>query len=150
MLDDLAQAADVDKTQLPAAVEGILPAATRALPDNPRLRQTLGLLAVSRKPLSLLELSQLTGASQRAVDLEGIQPIRQFLTVSRDALAFYHERLHDFVVPELVYGDELREYHSKFVAWNERTTCAIQRLLLVVAGVPLSRRRRQRPARAAR
>ena len=66
-LDALEQSGHLDTAQLPAAVEGYFRRATRDLPANPLLTRVLGLLAVSRKGLTLRELSELTGASQRAV-----------------------------------------------------------------------------------
>ena len=48
MLDSLTASADADTGQLPPAVEGYFRRATRSLPENPMLRQVLGLMAVSR------------------------------------------------------------------------------------------------------
>src|SRR5262249_25464691 len=110
---------DFDIDALPKAVEGYFGRVTRALPDNRLLRDVLGFIGVSRKNLSLLELSQLTGSSQRAVAAEAIASIRPFLLEIGDSYAFYHERFHDFVVGDLLYEDELRDYHKRLAAWLE-------------------------------
>ena len=62
-------------SSLPGAVDGYFRRATRGLADSPALRDVLGLLAVSRKSLSLLELSQITGFSQRQNRQEAVRPI---------------------------------------------------------------------------
>jgi len=98
---------------LPEAIEGYFRRATRGVTSNPLLRDVLGLLTVSRRDLSLLELSELTGAPQRAIHESAIAVIRPFLTVSSSRYTLYHERFHDFVVRELFYEDELRRYNAQ-------------------------------------
>jgi hypothetical protein len=118
-MDALALGSDFDAETLPKGVEGYFGRATRALPDNYLLRDVLGFISVSRKSLSLLELSQLTGSTQRALATEAIAPIQPFLLDLDGSYAFYHERFHDFVVQDLLYEDELREYHKRLAAWLE-------------------------------
>jgi hypothetical protein len=118
-MDALTLGSDFDAEALPKAVEGYFRRATRALPDNRLLRDVLGFIGVSRKNLSLLELSQLTGSTQRALATEAIASIRPFLLDLDGSYAFYHERFHDFVVRDLLYEDELREYHKRLAAWLE-------------------------------
>jgi Stage II sporulation protein E (SpoIIE)/TIR domain len=116
-LDTLERSSDFDAETLPEAVDGYFRRATRGLTDNRLLRDVLGLLAVSRKSLSLLELSQITGSPQRSIHLDAIAPITPFLLELDDSYAFYHERFHDFVVRELLYEDELRSYHAQLASW---------------------------------
>jgi hypothetical protein len=118
-MDALALGSDFEIEALPKAVEGYFGRVTRALPDNRLLRDVLGFIGVSRKNLSLLELSQLTGSTQRAVATEAIGSIRPFLLEIDGGYVFYHERFHDFVVGELLYEDELRDYHKRLAAWLE-------------------------------
>jgi hypothetical protein len=118
-MDALALDSDFEVEALPKAVEGYFGRVTRALPDNRLLRDVLGFIGASRKNLSLLELSQLTGSAQREVATEAIASIRLFLLEIDGSYAFYHERFHDFVVGELLYEDELRDYHNRLAAWLE-------------------------------
>ena len=107
---------------LPTSVDGFFRRSTASLRDghNDTLRDTLGLLCAARKPLSVRELSEITGARQRQIVDEGIQPIRQFLIDSEGGYAFYHARFHEFVTRELIYEDERRDYHQRLVAWLQR------------------------------
>jgi hypothetical protein len=116
-LDAMDLGSDIETASLPEAAEGYFRRATRRLADKPLLREVLGLLAVSRKSLSLLELSQITGSSQRSVHTDAIKSIRPFLLEIDDGYIFYHERFHDFVVRELLYDDELRGYHAQIARW---------------------------------
>jgi serine phosphatase RsbU (regulator of sigma subunit) len=118
-MDALALGLHGDADGLPHAVEGYFRHATRALPDNRLLRDVLGFLAVSRKNLSLPELSQLTNATQRSVATTAIASIRPFLLDISGSYAFYHERFYDFVVRDLLYEDELRDYHERVAKWLE-------------------------------
>jgi hypothetical protein len=51
------------------------------------MRDVLGLLAVSRRDLSLFELAELTGASQRSLHESAVAIIRPFLAVVSGVLA---------------------------------------------------------------
>jgi hypothetical protein len=109
-----------DPFELPAAVEGYFRRATREATEAGLLRDVLGLIAVSRKNLSLAELSELTGVPQRRVHTESIRPVRQFLLENGYRYAFYHQRFHDFVVRDVLFDDELRHYHATMAAWLDR------------------------------
>jgi len=98
---------------LPEAVEGYFRRITRGVTGNPLMRDVLGLLAVSRRDLSLFELAELTGASQRSIHESAVAIIRPFLAVVSGRYSLYHERFHQFVVGELFYRDELRQYHRQ-------------------------------------
>ena len=104
---------------LPTSVDGFFRRSTASLREghNDTLRDTLGLLCVARKPLSVRELSEIMGARQRKIVDEGILPIRPFLIESEGGYAFYHARFHEFVTRELLYEDELRDYHRQLAAW---------------------------------
>jgi hypothetical protein len=117
--DELERDPAFDLRTLPAGIEGFFHRATSGLRDSsdPVLRDVLGLLAVTRNSLSLRELSQLTGVRQRQVYDQAIRPIRQFLLQTDDCYGFYHASFHEFVTRELLYGDELPEYHGRLASW---------------------------------
>jgi hypothetical protein len=79
----------------------------------------LGLLAVARKPLSLRELSQITGVRQRELH-DGIGAVRPFLAELDGGYALYHARFHDYVMRELLYADEIPDLHRKIAQWLGR------------------------------
>jgi hypothetical protein len=117
--DELERDPTFDLRNLPAGIEGFFNRATSGLRDSsdPVLRDVLGLLAVTRKSLSLRELSQITGVRQRQVYDRAIRPIRQFLLQTGDCYGFYHASFHEFVTRELLYGDELPDYHGRLALW---------------------------------
>jgi serine phosphatase RsbU (regulator of sigma subunit) len=116
-LDAVAVGSSFDLEALPTAVEGYFGRATRAVSHNRLLRDVLGFIGVSRKTLSLLDLSQLTESSQRVLDAEAVGPIRPFLLEVDGGYAFYHERFQDYVVQQLLYQDELLAYHRRMATW---------------------------------
>lgn len=120
--DELAQKSDFDLENLPNRIEGFFKRATAGVREtsNEILLSTLGCLAVSKRPLSVRELSAITGVKQRLIDREGIRPIRQFLHAIDDTYSFYHARFHEFVTREVIYEDDLQEYHRKMVDWLSR------------------------------
>ncbi len=120
--DELERNPAFDLRDLPAAIEGFFQRAIGDLHEtgNRLRRDVLGLLSAVRKPLAIRELSQITGERQRAVDEKGIQPIRQFLFQSQDRFSFYHARFGDFVTHELLYEDELPDYHRLIADWLQR------------------------------
>jgi hypothetical protein len=85
------------------------------------LRSVLGLLAVARRPLTAPELQQITGASLRDLDLNGIVPVRHFLLEADGSYSLYHASFHDFVARKLLYPDELHGFHARLGAWLERS-----------------------------
>jgi hypothetical protein len=117
--DELERNPAFELRNLPAGIEGFFQRATSGLRDSsdPDLRDVLGLLAVTRKSLSLRELSQITGVRQRQVYDRAIRPVRQFLLQTDDCYGFYHASFHEFVTRELLYGDELPEYHGRLASW---------------------------------
>jgi serine/threonine protein kinase len=117
--DELERDLAFDLRNLPAGIEGFFHRATSGLRDSsdPVLHDVLGLLTVTRKSLSLRELSQITGVRQRQLYDRAIQPIRQFLLQTDDCYGFYHASFHEFVTGELLYGDELPEYHGRLASW---------------------------------
>jgi hypothetical protein len=121
VLDELEDNSEFDLNELPSTVEGFYRHATAHLSDsnNESLRSVVGLLAVSRKPLSIRELHQITGASQRELHDRGIGPIRHFLGEADGAYWFYHASFHDFVIGKLIFEDELRSFHSRLATWLE-------------------------------
>jgi hypothetical protein len=116
-LDAIEAGGDLSPDHLPDAVEGYFRRATRDISAQPLLREVLALIAICRKNLTVRELSEISGASQRAVHLEAIRPIRPFLLELGDTYSFFHERFHDFVVRELLYEDELRGHHRQLANW---------------------------------
>jgi hypothetical protein len=117
--DEMQRDSGFDPRNLPSGVEGFFRAATAGLNKNSEslLLTTLGVMAVARKPLSLAELSQIIDAKQRQVFDSGIRPVRQFLTETRGTYNFYHDLFHQFVTREIIYPDEIPEYHRKIAAW---------------------------------
>lgn len=110
-----------DLTKLPTSIEGFYRAATRSLAaGNTLLSNTLGLLSVARKTLSLRDLSQITGATQRAIDETAIRPILPFLLDGEEGYGFYHASFHQFVRRALLYEDEIREAHRRIAEWLEQ------------------------------
>ena len=101
-LDAIEAGGDLSPDHLPDAVEGYFRRATRDISAQPLLRELLALIAICRKNLTVRELSEISGASQRAVHLEAIRPIRPFLLELGDTYSFFHERFHDFVVREVL------------------------------------------------
>src|SRR5262249_2397590 len=112
---------------LPADVEGFYRRATADVGRHAsRLRRdVLGLLSVARKPLSLRELSGILGVRQRQVYEEGIRPVRPFLC-GRGGYSCYHDRFRVFVRAsrELLFEDELPEYHGLLARWLRRPESA--------------------------
>lgn len=121
VLDQFRTNPSFDLTKLPTSIEGFYRAATRSLSaGNTLLSNTLGLLSVARKTLSLRELSQITGATQRAIDETAIRPILPFLLGSEEGYGFYHASFHQFVRRALLYEDEIREAHRRVAEWLDQ------------------------------
>jgi hypothetical protein len=107
-----------DLQTLPAGIEGFFRSSTASLGlGNAILGGILGLLAVARTPLSVSQLSQMMGSSQRETYEQGIGPIRQFLLDLDGSYTFYHARFHDFVTRTILYDDEFRKAHRRIAAW---------------------------------
>jgi serine phosphatase RsbU (regulator of sigma subunit) len=107
-----------DLQVLPPDVEGFFRSATTGTnPDDPALHAVLGLLAVSRSPLSLFQISEISGISQRQVAKSGIGPIRDFLREKDGAYSFYHGRFHEFVASTVLFQDEIRLFHRQMADW---------------------------------
>jgi serine phosphatase RsbU (regulator of sigma subunit) len=119
VVDELAKNPAFDLRDLPAGIEGFFERAVGNLrAGSNALRLTvLGLLTVARKPLSLPELSQITGVKQRQLDDHGIRPIQQFLFELGGGYCFYHARFRDFVTRALLYEDELPDFHALLAGW---------------------------------
>ena len=110
-----------DLANLPGGIEGFFKSATRALNvGNKLLGDVLGILVVSRKPLSVEELSAITETPQRVVHETAIRAVQQFLLELDGGYTFYHASFHEFVRKSLLYEDELRESHRKIATWLER------------------------------
>ena len=122
VVDELEGNVNFNLHDLPSTIEGFFRRATRHLREgrNKILREVLGLLAVTRKALSLRELQQIIGTSQRELYEEGIRPVRQFLLDIDGAYSFYHAWFHEFLTRKLLYEDELRESHRKMAEWLSR------------------------------
>jgi hypothetical protein len=123
--DELERNPSFDLRELPAGIDGFFRRATADLGQqaNPMLRQVLGLLSAARKPLSLRELAALTGSRQREVHEQGVRPVRPFLLEADGGYCFYHARFQDFVTRELLYEDELGDYHRLLAGWLGRPEC---------------------------
>ena len=107
-------------TALPASIDGFFRNATAGMKSGKGvLGDVLALLSVARMPLSIRDLSGLTGVGQRDVDEGGIRPVLSFLLDLDGRYTFYHARFHEFVTKSL-YEEELREAHKRFVDWLER------------------------------
>jgi hypothetical protein len=119
--DELDRTPAYDLQLLPSTVEGFFRNSTSGLRGgNLVLAEILGLLSVARTSLSMRELSEITGHSQRQVDEQGIRPIRQFLLKTDGSYSFYHARFHEFVTRNILYADEMRQSHRKIADWLER------------------------------
>jgi hypothetical protein len=120
--EELEKSPGFDLRDLPAGMDGFFRRATAGLRDSSStlLRDVLGLLAVARKPLSLRELAEITGQRQRPVHEQGIRPVRQFLLDLGGSYTFYHARFHEFVTRELLYEDELADYHRLLARWLQQ------------------------------
>jgi hypothetical protein len=84
---------------------------------NPLLGQILGLFSVARMPLSIKELTAITGKQQRETQEEGIRPILPFLVETDSSFTFYHAKFHEFVTRRLLYDEEIRESHRRIADW---------------------------------
>jgi hypothetical protein len=105
---------------LPASIDGFFRNATAGLTaGKPVLGDVLALLSVARMPLSVRDLSALTGIGQRDVNEGGIQPVLSFLLDLGGRYTFYHARFHEFIARTL-YEEELVKAHQRFVDWLER------------------------------
>lgn len=123
VLDELERNPQFNLAELPPEIEGFFRRATAAVAESPILREVLGLIAVARRPLSLRELAQITGAPQREIHERAIRPIRHFLVELNDAYGLYHARFQDFVRRELLFGDELARYHRRLADWLQQPAC---------------------------
>jgi hypothetical protein len=114
--------ADFSTEHLPASVEGFFRHSTARIRtgDERVLQQLLGVLGVARRPLGILELSQILELPQRIVHEQGIRPIRQFLLEVNGAYQFYHELFHYFTTNELLYADEIQLAHRMISAWLQQ------------------------------
>ena len=110
----------LDTSELPAALDGYYRRATRRLPETSPLHDVLGVLAVARKALTVRELAQIGGHTERATRTAGLDFIREFLWESGDAFTFYHEHFREFVIRELFSEDELCAYHRRIANWLEQ------------------------------
>jgi len=118
VLDELSTNQRFNLMDLPAGIEGFFRNSTASLRvGNAVLSKVLGLLSTSRKPLSVPELSRITGSLQRDIVELGIHPVRQFLLEIDGGFTFYHARFHEFVTGTILYEDEIRECHRKIAAW---------------------------------
>jgi serine phosphatase RsbU (regulator of sigma subunit) len=116
--DQLESNPTYDLQALPAGIEGFFRSSTASLGlGNAMLGSTLGLLSVARAPLSVSQMSQIMGNSQRETYDQGICPIRQFLLEVDDLYTFYHARFHEFVTKTILYEDELRKSHRRIADW---------------------------------
>ena len=116
--DQLESNPTYDLQTLPTGIESFFRNSTASLGlGNAILSGILGLLSVARAPLSVNQLSQIMGSSQRETYEQGIRPIRQFLLEIDNLYTFYHARFHEFVTRTILYEDELRKSHRKIADW---------------------------------
>lgn len=120
VLDELETNPRFNLAELPAEIDGFFRRATSTVDQNPVLRDGLGFIAVARQPLSLRALAQITGASQREIHEHAIRPIRHFLIELNGSYGLYHARFQEFVRRELLYGDELAQYHRRLAEWLQQ------------------------------
>ncbi len=118
VVDQLESNPAYDLQALPSGIEGFFRSSTASLAlGNAVLGGVLGVLSVARTSLSVAQLSQITGNTQRQTFEEGIRPIRQFLLEIDDSYTFYHARFHEFVTGKILYHDELRKSHHRIADW---------------------------------
>jgi hypothetical protein len=118
--DELKRNPRYPMSALPESIEGFFRNATAGMTSGKGVpADVLALLSVARTPLSLRDLSGLTGVGQRDVDEGGIQPVRSFLLDLDGRYTFYHARFHEFIAKAL-YEEELVKAHQRFVDWLER------------------------------
>jgi hypothetical protein len=116
--DQLESNPTYDLQTLPAGIEGFFRSSTASLGlGNAILGGILGLLSAARTPLSVTQLSQIMGNSQRDTYEHGIRPVRQFLLEIDESYTFYHARFHEFVTRTILYEDELRKSHRRIADW---------------------------------
>lgn len=120
----LARDPELDLARLPGSIGEYFRRATQAIARDELLLNVLGLLAVSRTALSLHDLSELLGIPQRRVHEDVIQRVRPFLRQSGLRFELYHQQFHEFVVTELMFGDELRRCHRLVSDWLDRPAAA--------------------------
>jgi serine phosphatase RsbU (regulator of sigma subunit) len=122
VVEELLRDPNFDLRDLPAGIEGFFQRSVdgfRASSNHLR-RDVLGLLTVARKPLSLRELCEITGARQREVAEQAIQPISQFLLQVSESYCFYHARFREFVMRQVFYEGEIQDCHRLIAAWLQK------------------------------
>ena len=119
--DQLSVQPNFNVQELPPTIEGFFRRTTEFMRADAGLtREVLGVLSVARTPLSVRDLSGITGSPQREIDQRGIRPIRQFLLAIGAAYTFYHAKFHEFLTTEILYEDELQTCHAAVASWLNR------------------------------
>jgi len=110
-----------DLQALPDRIEGFFRNAISGLTtSNSVLSNVLALFCTARTPLSLRDMANILGISQRETQDLGIRPIRQFLFEVDDRYTFYHARFHEFVSRTVIYDDELPKSHHRIADWLQK------------------------------
>jgi len=116
--DELTRNPEFSIRDLPSNIDGFFRRSTASLAlGNTILGDVLALLSAARKPLSLAELSAITGSPNRAVFEGGIRPVRHFLLETNSGYTFYHAKFHEFVTRNIFYADELSLAHARIAEW---------------------------------
>lgn len=119
LINELRIRPSFDLSDLPPTLEGLFRRATSFAREveNASIRRILGLLSVSRKPLSIIEIHQITQLPQRDINEEVVHVLRPFLVETLEAYRFYHQSFLDFVGHELLFPEELITAHAMIAAW---------------------------------
>jgi serine phosphatase RsbU (regulator of sigma subunit) len=103
--------------RLPSDIEGFYRQDTESAIVEIEFRDMLGVLAVTRRPLRSHDIAAITGHPQRVIKERCLKPLRHLLREIDEGFSFYHRHFHEFVTREVLYIDELREYHGKIASW---------------------------------
>ena len=106
-----------DPSQMPERVEGYLRKAMARIPTTAIARDFIGFLATARMGLTTRQLAALMEVSERQVVEMGVNLLRQFLRLIGGRFGFYHQAFHRFATTEVLFADELREYHARIARW---------------------------------
>lgn len=119
LINELRVHPDFELSDLPPTLEGLFRRATHFASDASAegIRRILGLLSVTRKPLSIAEMQQMTQLSHRDIHEGVVHALRPFLVETSATYRFYHRAFLEFVVHKLLFPEELISAHAMIAAW---------------------------------
>jgi len=119
LINELRVHPDFDLSDLPPTLEGLFRRATHFASEAGAegIRRVLGLLSVTRKPLSIPEMQQMTQLSHREVHEGVVYALRPFLVETSATYRFYHQSFLEFVVHKVLFSEELLSAHAMIAAW---------------------------------